>query len=319
MAVFTELSIDEADRVSRAHGLGATRSVTGIPAGSVNSNFFVETEAGTRFLRIYEEQDADGVAYEWALLDHLGAAGLPVPRRVPGPGPGQLRVAGKPTALFEIVGGLPSCQSGVTVARAAAVGRWLGDAHRAGRAFPMERAGRFTLDLVAKRLESIPVAERPELGAPVTTVRRILAEVRGSRPVPLAAGVIHGDLFRDNVRWEGDRIVAVIDWESASHGPLVFDLMVAVLAWSYDDTFRWDVASAICRAYDTVRPLDAAERASLRSQGLAAAARFTTTRITDFYLREGIGERVYKDYRRFLARLETLDSLTSQELVERLL
>ena len=317
MAVFTALSIAEADRASRAHGLGAARGVTPIPAGSVNSNFFVETDAGTRFLRIYEEQETEGVAYEWALLSHLGAAGLAVPQLVEGPGPGELRIGGKPVAMFEIAPGEPSCQAAVTVERAAAVGRWLAAAHLAGRGFSLANPGRFTLDHVERRLAGI--APSPELDGTVARLREIVAEVRSARPLAVPAGVIHGDLFRDNVRWEGDRIVSVIDWESASQGAFGHDLMVTVLAWSYDDTFRWDLASAMCRAYDTIRPLEANERASLRTFGLAAAARFTTTRITDFHLRAGIGERVHKDYRRFLARLETLAALPAEELGERLL
>lgn len=325
MAVFTDLTLEDADRITRAHGLGAAERVTPIPAGSVNSNFFVDSEMGRRFVRIYEEQGEDGVAYEWALVDHLAAAGIPVPARVAGPGPGELRVAGKPVGVFEIVGGEESCQAAVGPARAAGVGRMLARVHAAVRSFPHRRAGRFTLGDVAARLEGIAPQSDEELAATLRQLRQRLAEVREGWPPGLPEGVIHGDLFRDNVRWaarEGqgaDRIVALIDWESASDGALVYDLMVCVLAWCFAGRFDWELARAMARAYEAERPLEPAERKALRLAGMAAAVRFTTTRITDFQLREGIGERVHKDYRRFRDRLEALAALAPEAVAERLL
>jgi len=316
MAVFTELDTVEASRISRAHGLGETARVTPIAAGSVNSNFFVDTAAGTFFLRIYEEQDVDGVAYEWALVDHLRARGLAVAARAAGPEAGALRVQGKPVALFEIVGGAQSCQRAVTQARAREVGRFLARAHDAGRGFPLHRAGRFGFGDIAARIEVARTAARPELDAPLERLERALEEAKREWPNDAPIGVIHGDLFRDNVHWgEGDRIVAVLDWESASDGVFMFDVMVAVLAWTYDDALRWDLARALVRGYREVRELDPSEWRALRPCGIAAAARFSVTRITDFYLRSGaIGARVQKDYRRFLSRLEELSGSTHEEL-----
>lgn len=319
MAVFTELRAPDADRLLAAHGLGRSTRIVPIPAGSVNSNFFVESGDQRWFARIYEEQDDDGVAYEWALLEHLAAAGVAVSRRVPGTAPGEVRIAGRPTGLFEIVGGIESCQAGVTPARARAVGVALAKAHRASASFPLRRAGRFTLDDVERRLDQGEAAGRPELAAGIARLRAALAEVRAGTPAGLPTGVIHGDLFRDNVRWDGDRIVAILDWESASDGALAYDLMVAVLAWCFGDSLSWELASAMVSGYASVRPLEPLERGALRIVGMAAATRFSATRITDYYLRSGgIGERVIKDWRRFLARLETLASMPSEEVASHL-
>ncbi len=319
MAVFTQLSMADAQAVARAHGLPPPSRVVPVPAGSVNSNFFVEAGADRWFVRIYEEQEAEGVAYEWALLDHLGAAGLPVPRRVRGPDPGAMRVAGKPVAVFEVVGGRMSCQRAVTPSRAEAVGRILARAHRATADFGLRREGRFTLADVRRRLADISRAGRPELAAPVRRLADTLAEVERGWPPDLPGGVVHGDLFRDNVHFDGDRIVAVIDWESASDGALVYDLAVTLLAWCWGDSLDWDLARALAGGYQAVRPLSEAELGALRLAGLAAATRFATTRITDFHLREGIGDRVTKDYRRFLDRLEAIEALGPGELASRLL
>ncbi len=318
MAVFTPLSLEEASRVTRAHGLGPTTSIVPIPAGSVNSNFFVEGAFGRRFLRIYEEQGEDGVAYEWALLEHLERADLPVPSRVRGTEPGQERVAGKPTALFELVGGEDVCQRLVTPAKARAVGALLGATHRATESFPIRREGRFRRADLRRRLDEAAAHGRPELVAPIATLRDVCDEVDRIEPPGLPRGVIHGDLFRDNVRFEGDRIVAAIDWESASDGVLVYDLMVTMLAWSYGDAFEWPIARAMVSAYDEARPLRPEEWDALRPVAMGACARFATTRITDFHLKQGVGERTHKDFQRFLARLDAVRRMDAAELAEAL-
>lgn len=318
MAVFTPLTLDDASLVTRAHDLGTTTQLSPIAAGSVNTNYFVDTERGRRFLRVYEEQNETGVAYEWALLDHLERTGVPVPKRVRGTAPGEVRIAGKPTALFELVHGRELKQRDVTAASARAVGRALGQTHRVVSDFGWRREGRFRRSDLRVRLESAESHQRPELVEPIARLREVLDELDATEPHGLPTSVTHGDLFRDNVRFEGDEIVALIDWESAADGVLLYDLAVTVLAWCYGDAFEWELGRALVRGYDQERPLTDAEWLSFRHQCVAAAARFSITRITDFHLRTGVGDRVHKDFRRFLARLETIHALSAESVAERL-
>jgi homoserine kinase type II len=320
MAVYTELTEVDAARIAAAHDLGVLREITPIAAGSVNSNYFVETDRGRWFVRIYEEQESDGVAYEWRLLAHLQSRRLPVPERVAGPAPGALRVEGKPTAVFAVVRGTESCQAAVTRERAAAVGAFLGRVHLATDDFAERRAGRFTKADVRARLDEAEAHRRPELTGSIDGVRSALDEVDAHLPADLPSGVIHGDLFRDNVRFDDSAIVAAMDWESASDGTRVYDLAVTLLAWCFGDDLDLGLAATMCRAYDEKRPLAEVERASLRLSLMAAAARFTATRITDYYLRgDRGGSRVMKDYRRFSARLDRVRAFDAATLAVELL
>src|SRR4051794_13031080 len=110
MATFTPLNRADGLRIAAAHGLGACTEVVPISAGTVNSNYFLVTERGRVFVRLYEQQEVEGVAYEWALLDHLEARGVPIPPRLRGPLPGELRVNGRPVAVFGCVQGEDLCQ-----------------------------------------------------------------------------------------------------------------------------------------------------------------------------------------------------------------
>ena len=308
VAVYTELDLEHADRIARAHGLGPASKVEGVLAGSVNSNFFVDTEVGRRFVRVYEEQDVDGLRYEHALLAHLAGAGLPVPRVVPGPPPGDLRVAGKPIAVFEVIGGDEICQAGVTPDHTRAVGTFLAQSHAAAETFAIRKAGRFGRAQIRERLEGVAALGRPELAEAVPALFATLDELDATEDEGLPRGVIHGDLFRDNVRWEEGAIVGALDWESASDGPYVYDLAVAMLAWCYGDALEERLWRAMIEGYAAVRPLGDEELAGLRHALIGAATRFTVTRISDFHLREDSAQ-VKKDWRRFWDRLSAVRGL----------
>jgi homoserine kinase type II len=140
-------------------------------------------------------------------------------------------------------------------------------------------------------------------------------EALDPRAAPRDQGLIHGDLFRDNVLWEGDALTALLDFESASLGSFGFDLLVTVLAWCYGDALDLALARRMVEGYRAERALSAREVAELPEAARRAALRFTVTRVTDFELRRGAGG-VYKDYRRFLGRLQALEALGSPRLLE---
>src|SRR5262245_64287269 len=96
--------------------------------------------------------------------------------------------------------------------------------------------------------------------------------------------MIHGDLFRDNVMWEGGEVVAILDFEQASGGSLAYDLAVCINDWCWTDAPRIELAAALLEGYRAVRPLPPPDRAALPIEVRFAAARFTITRVTDVYL-----------------------------------
>lgn len=308
MAVYTRLNLADAAVIARAHGIEGEISLEGVAAGSVNTNYWLRAEGRAWFLRIYEEQDAAGAAWEWRLLERLRALGVPVPVRKPGE---SISVADKPLALFEPVGGTQSCQAAVSVARARNVGALLSRVHAGTRAYPEPRPSRFHMDAIKRRLASIDVTTHAELVPLLARVATTIDEARPALEVEVPSSIIHGDLFRDNVHFEGEEIVAVLDWESASSGPSLFDLAVAMLAWCYGDTLDRSHTRAMAAGYG---PLSARERELFRDFLRIAACRFIVTRVTDYELRpKEIG--VYKDYRRFVARLDAVEAADPDDLL----
>jgi homoserine kinase type II len=317
MATYTPLPLAQAQAAGQAFGLDV-RAVVPVPAGSVNSNYRLEVHhGGPFFARIYEEQDRAGAEAEARLLDHLATHGVATPRPLPradGAGftaetsasAGETR---RPIALFPWRNGEILCQAMVSVEVARTVGEKLAEVHRAGATFGEPRPGRFRISDMRVRLERIAGAEDPALRAMAPQIVARLDRAESARDPDLPRGIIHGDLFRDNVLWEGGTPTALLDFESACDGSWVYDLMVTMLAWCYGDELDERLARAMFAGYSAVRRLSASERAALDVEGRIGALRFTVTRITDFAMRPAIGERVMKDYRRFWARHERIDAL----------
>jgi homoserine kinase type II len=307
MGLFTELSLEQARSLGARFGVEIA-AIEPLGAGSVNSNFRLTDRAGKSYFgRVYEEQGMAGAQAELTLLTELSRAGVPTTEPLLLPDGGAASVNGKPFALYPWIDGDILCQARVTEEHARAVGAALARLHSSTTRVTPLPAGRFRVEDLRVRLDRIE-RESPEHRDAALHIRRRLDHYSRRRNPELPAGVIHGDLFRDNVLWQERRIAALIDFESASTGPFAFDVMVTLEAWCYGDAFRTDLMRAFITGYTAERPLEEVERAALVTEGALAALRFATTRITDFSMRAPPGAPPVRDYRRFLARLEALEN-----------
>ena len=328
MAILTVPRDQELDALVAAFDLGSRLGSRGIEAGTVNTSYALHLEAGRFFLRIYEEQGREGAEAEARLLRHLAASGVKTPAPMVARDGAMVRsVAGKPAAVFPWVDGEMLCLRAVTAGAAREVGAALARMHLAGP--PPDASlgpGRFQLEDLRRRCDRVRASRDPLASASAGALRDALTAVAARRRSDLPTGLVHGDLFRDNVLWHEDgpldehdttaprppRIAALLDFESAHHGPFAYDLAVTILSWSFRDTFDTDVARAVVAGYRKVRELSQGEREGLHAEAVFAAVRFTITRITDEAIRVG------KRWQRFVARREALEQLGSSGLREML-
>jgi homoserine kinase type II len=198
----------------------------------------------------------------------------------------------------------------VTPEDARRVGEALARVHLAGAA-EAAPGSRFGFAELGQRLDRIAASADPHFAPLVPSLRASLGRAHAARDTGLPQGLMHGDLFRDNVLWDaGGEIAALLDFESACAGSYAYDLMVTVLSWCFGDELEAGLASAMCGGYDRVRPMSEAEKRGLWAEGSFAALRFTVTRITDYAMRSGAtGPRVVKDWSRFMKRFEKLQAL----------
>ncbi len=305
MAVYTEVEAERLASFLADYDLGSLRMAKGIAEGVSNTNYLVETTAGRFILTLYERRiEAAELPWFIGLMAHLADAGLPVPRPVRDRSGAALKpLLGRMACLIEY---LPGVSVTVPTPRlAGAAGEALARVHLAGQGYPPRANAlgpawwqRAAAEL-GDRLEAI------ETGL-TRAVASALARVRAAWPSDLPRGIIHADLFPDNVLVEGDRVTGLIDFYFASTDLLAYDLAVLHAAWAFPpDGRRPDRAceAALFRGYEGVRPLEPAERAALPLLGQGASLRFLLSRAQDWLAVPSDAIVTRKDPRPFARRL----------------
>ncbi|MEC5217412.1 homoserine kinase type II [Actimicrobium sp. GrIS 1.19] len=287
MAVFTPVTQDDLTLWIKQFPLGAAKSVRGIASGIENSNFFIDTDAGEFVLTIFEKLSFAQLPFYLQLMRHLAQHGVAVPAPV-ATHDGALMVPlhGKPAAIVSKLAG--SCQMHPGPVHCAAVGGMLAKMHLAARDFPLQQPNLRGLDWWR---ETAP-ALLPHLSSGLAQLLRdelVFQEAFAAAPghANLPSGPIHGDLFRNNVMFEGERLTGFFDFYFAGCDTWLFDVAVTVNDWCIDlatgvlDPQR---TRALLDAYHAVRPFNADEQAGWQPMLRAAALRFWLSRLYDFHL-----------------------------------
>lgn len=313
MAVYTHLGAEQLGALIAEFGVGELISAKGIAEGVSNSNWLIETSGAagvpTRFiLTMYEFRiELEDLPFFLSLLDHLAARGCPVPRTIHDRHGALYRlIDGKAVALIEYLPGVSLSEP--TAAQARAVGAALAEMHLAAADFPQERANAMGLAewqrLAGECGHDGLSAIDPHLAGLVTRELPLLA---AAWPQDLPRGVIHADLFPDNVLMLHDEVTGLIDFYFACSDLIAYDVAVTHAAWCFDNagrTFRADVSAALLEGYESVRQLSAAERAALPLLARGASLRFTMSRAYDWLNTPADALVVRKDPMAFARRLE---------------
>lgn len=291
MAVFTEVSDDEARKLMQALGLGELRALRGIQGGIENTNYFAtcerEGETHEYVLTLFERLGFEQLPFYLHLMKHLARRGIPVPDpQADGSGDILLRVAGKPAAVVNRLAGHSELAPGED--HCAAVGDMLARMHLAGRDYarhqPNLRGLPWWNETVPVVLPFLDAAQSALIRAELAFQNHVAAS---SAYAALPQGPVHADLFRDNVMFEGERLTGFFDFYFAGVDTWLFDIAVCLNDWCIDlptGAHDADRARAFLRAYAAVRPLAAAERQLLPAMLRAGALRFWISRLWDFHL-----------------------------------
>lgn len=305
MAVYTEVDDEELIAFLATYELGDLLSCKGIAEGVENSNFFVHAGAGSFILTLYEKRVAEAdLPYFLGLMAHLSMRGLTCPQPVRNRAGAALgRLAGRPAAIFTFLDGYSVHRP--EKVHCAALGEALARLHIAGEDFPMRRVN--ALSIADWRPLFEPAAARAdEVAAGLADVVRDELDYLDSHwPRDLPSGVIHADLFPDNVFFLGDKVSGLIDFYFACTDAYAYDLAICLNAWCFDAAHAYEPekGAALLAAYRRLRPLGPAEIAAFPTLARGAALRFLLTRYVD-WLNVPAGALVRpKDPREYLAKL----------------
>jgi homoserine kinase type II len=283
MAVYTDVPDDELRTFLADYALGEVVSCKGIAEGVENSNFLLRTERGSYILTLYERRVAPAdLPFFLDLMDHLAKRGIACPTPIHAKdGAALRRLCGRPAAIVTFLDGMWPRR--IQPFHCAALGRALAGLHNAGRDFAGRRGNDLSVagwralhDSCRARADEVQAGLGAELAQEVDELARLW-------PGDLPQGVIHADLFPDNVFFRGDRISGLIDFYFACTDSLAYDIAICLNAWCFEEDRSFNVTKArlMLASYRAERPLDAAELAALPLLARGAALRFLLTRLYD--------------------------------------
>lgn len=309
MAVYTHLGAEDLARLIAHYDVGGLVSAKGIAEGVSNSNWLVETSGAdhraARFiLTLYERRiETHDLPFFLDLLDHLAGKGCPVPRTMHDRTGASFRmVEGKAAALIEFLPGVSPTRP--TAAQARSVGAVLAQLHLAARDFPLTRANAMDFAASAAILDACGASRlatiHPDLPAMIVHAHAAAALDLSALP----ASQTHTDLFPDNVLMLGETVTGLIDFYFACTGPMALDLAVTHAAWCFgrDNHYLPDLGRALIAGYESIRPLEPAERALFPAIAKGAALRFVASRAEDWLDTPGDALVTRKDPMQFAQR-----------------
>ncbi|HET7794650.1 MAG TPA: homoserine kinase [Rhizobacter sp.] len=287
MAVFTEVSFDEAAALAGRLGIGDLSTLKGIASGIENTNYFLDTTQGRYVLTLFERLTAEQLPFYLHLMKHLAQHGIPVPDPQADAG-GEIlhQLCGKPAAVVNRLSG--GHQLAPDTSHCESVGAMLARMHLAGADYPRHQPN---LRGLAWWGETVPVVAPYLMAEQRTLIESELAFQQqlgaSAAYAALPRGPIHADLFRDNVMFEGHQLTGFFDFYFAGVDTFLFDIAVCLNDWCTDlESGRLDEdrAVAFVAAYNAVRELNSGERRLMPALLRAAALRFWVSRLWDFHL-----------------------------------
>ncbi len=291
MAVYTEVSDDDLAALSAAYDIGEIVSCKGIAEGVENSNFLIETTRGPYILTLYEKRvDPKDLPFFLGFMEHLAEAGCvacPVP--IKGRDGQTLRtIAGRPGAIISFLRGMWPRR--ITPEHCAELGTAMAKLHNAGLSYPGVRANNLSVEgwrtLVGKISEETAATLDPSLPGLMRSELEVLSAawpvLRATPDLP--SGVIHADLFPDNVFFLDGKCSGLIDFYFACTDFLAYDVAICLNAWCFEPTGELNSTKAkrMLSAYEAVRPLSELEKETLPLFARGSALRFMLTRLYDW-------------------------------------
>ncbi len=284
MAVYTEVSDDLLQSFVHSYGLGELLSYKGIAEGVENTNYFVQTEKGPFILTLYEKRvRSEDLPFFLGLMEHLAERGLSCPTPVRDKKGQILRtLADRPAVLIEFLEGLwvrrpqkKHCYE---------LGKSLARFHKLGADFKLYRENSLSVSSWEALYRSFSDRADEITENLHTTIESELIELNQAWPNHLPQGIIHADLFPDNVFFLGDKISGLIDFYFACNDILAYDIAICLNAWCFeqDNSFNISKARALLQGYQTIRELDDDELENLPLLARGAALRFLLTRSYDW-------------------------------------
>lgn len=283
MAVYTHVDADEVTALLSHYDVGTLSSLIGIEQGVENTNYFLNTDKGHFILTLFEKRvDPADLPFFLGLMHHLAQSQIPCPMPV------ARRDGAFVSTIKERCAALTTFLEGTMIARitpaaCAEIGKALARMHVAGQGFPLTRPNTMGLPAWKDLFEKTRAQADDVKGGLCDILTKEMAFLSQSWPTDLPRGLIHADLFPDNVFFKGEGLCGLIDFYFSCTDFLAYDLVICMNAWCFEHNVSFNItkARALIEGYERIRPLTAEEKWRLPTLARGASMRFLLSRLYD--------------------------------------
>lgn len=316
MAIYTKLTRSQIEKVVRLYRLDSPKGIKGVLEGTVNTYYELHYANKSYLLKIDEVGDKRRLVGELKILNLLGSKSSNIGLSFPQPlrtikGRQFILLKGKFVLIFEKLNGHSIPHGGLKAKHLTQIGKKMAMIHLRTRHFRGISLHRFTQKEMSKVYSQIRhdlERRHPTVGL---EVRQWLGWLKKEYPRGLPSGLIHADLFPENILFERDKLTGIVDFEAAGCGPFLFDIAVCLHACCHAGlSFDRKRVRHFISGYQSQRTLTRIERGHLEYFLYESSLRFLLTRLRDFELKGGaIKARPFKDYREYLRRFSEIPEL----------
>jgi homoserine kinase type II len=304
MAVYTDVSFEDLEKLLTEYDIGSPRSFKGIAEGVENSNFHLQTDRGGYVLTLYEKRvSADDLPFFLGLMEHLATHGIDCPQPVRNrAGKNSIVLNGRPAALLTFLDGVSLRKPDVM--HCAQAGEALAKLHAAGAGFKPVRGN--SLSVAGwKKLAADTRADADSVQAGLASLIDTTLDEMNAWPTTLPSGIIHADLFPDNVLFTDGKISGLIDFYFACNDAFAYDIAIMLNAWCFEPDGAYNITKgkSLLSAYRQHRELTVQEIQALPILACGAALRFLLTRLYDWLNPDPAALVRPKDPRDYVKRL----------------
>lgn len=283
MAVYTAVSQTDIERISSLYGFSNIQ-LKPIAEGVENSNYLLTHDNQRAILTLYEQRVATSdLPFFLGLMRHLAKGAVPCPLPIEGKDGAVVHmIAGKQAAIVSFLNGKSVTR--IYPEHCREVGKHLAQMHLAGNGFSIARPNALSLSAWPVMWENIKAKAAKEWPETITMIDQQIARLKSEWPTHLPKGIIHADLFPDNVFFESEKLSGIIDFYFACNDMLAYDLAICLNAWCFEPNYEFNITKSqrMLEGYASLRPLSAKEKAAFPILCLGAAMRFLMTRMTDW-------------------------------------
>lgn len=299
MAVYTKLEESEMREVINLYEVGNLVSFTGITKGIMNSNYLIKTDSGKYILRILEmDRETDEEQKELKFLEYISSHNIPCPGVVlTKKGEDYIFIKGKMASLFTFLEGKEVLDINSEILYK--FGKILAKMHNLSTGMNLTRNEKIELEYLYEFIAADEKKLKEILSENYEGVSQKLQNIRNTDFSKLPSGIIHNDIFPDNVFVKDGEITGLIDFNDAMTAPFVHDISIVLNFWIYCKfgSYKKELCDSFFKGYEEVRTLTEAEKSYLPVSLDKAALTFVFLRIKKFNFHDGEAEREFKDYR----------------------